>query len=169
MSLAIFFSFYGKVSGADLTYTSQICPCLELSISRQPLSVRKPISRKEKTEENFSLFSYQQLNSKYPARIQISISITVQKVFSRNIVINIPIATKNSANPATRFIYVPRFKHFLYFQFMQAFCSYACPFLSASASLSISFTSFSVTVFSPLDLKRSITSGTISRIFVIVS
>ena len=36
MSLAIFFSFYGKVSGADLTYTSQICPCLELSISRQP-------------------------------------------------------------------------------------------------------------------------------------
>ena len=37
MSLAIFFSFYGKVSGADLTYTSQICPCLELSISRQPL------------------------------------------------------------------------------------------------------------------------------------
>lgn len=63
----------------------------------------------------------------------------------------------------------PRFKHFLYFQFMQAFCSYACPFLSASASLSISFTSFSVTVFSPLELKRSITSGTISRIFVIVS
>lgn len=28
---------------------------------------------------------------------------------------------------------------------------------------------FSVTVFSPLELKRSITSGTISRIFVIVS
>ena len=111
---------------------------------------------KRKNRENFSLFSYQQLNSKYPARIQISISITVQKVFSRNIVINIPIATKNSANPATRFIYVPRFKHFLYFQFMQAFCSYACPFLSASASLSISFTSFSVTVFSPLELKLSL-------------
>ena len=126
-------------------------------------------TKRKKNRENFSLFSYQQLNSKYPARIQISISITVQKVFSRNIVINIPIATKNSANPATRFIYVPRFKHFLYFQFMQAFCSYACPFLSASASLSISFTSFSVTVFSPLELKRSITSGTISRIFVIVS
>ena len=38
MSLAIFFSFYEKVSGADLTHVSQICPCLELSISRQPLS-----------------------------------------------------------------------------------------------------------------------------------
>ena len=37
MSLAIFFSFYGKVLGADLTHASQICPCLELSISRQPL------------------------------------------------------------------------------------------------------------------------------------
>ena len=36
MSLAIFFSFYGKVSGADLTHASQIRPCLELSISRQP-------------------------------------------------------------------------------------------------------------------------------------
>ena len=32
MSLAIFFSFYGKISGADLTHASQICPCLELSI-----------------------------------------------------------------------------------------------------------------------------------------
>ena len=31
------FSFYGKISGADLTHASQICPCLELSISRQPL------------------------------------------------------------------------------------------------------------------------------------
>ena len=31
MSLAIFFSFYGKVSGAGLTHASQICPCLELS------------------------------------------------------------------------------------------------------------------------------------------
>ncbi len=37
LSLAIFFSFYEKVSGADLTHVSQICPCLELSISRQPL------------------------------------------------------------------------------------------------------------------------------------
>ena len=36
LSLAIFFSFYEKVSGADLTHVSQICPCLELSISRQP-------------------------------------------------------------------------------------------------------------------------------------
>ena len=36
MSLAIFFSFYRKASGADLAHTSQICPCLELSISRQP-------------------------------------------------------------------------------------------------------------------------------------
>jgi len=38
LSLAIFFSFYGKVSGADLTHASQIRPCLELSISRQPPS-----------------------------------------------------------------------------------------------------------------------------------
>ena len=36
LSLAIFFFFYRKVSGADLTHVSQICPCLELSISRQP-------------------------------------------------------------------------------------------------------------------------------------
>ncbi|EEA82152.1 hypothetical protein CLONEX_01956 [[Clostridium] nexile DSM 1787] len=36
MSLAIFFSFYGKISGAALTHASQSCPCLELSISRQP-------------------------------------------------------------------------------------------------------------------------------------
>ena len=39
MSLAIFFFFYRKVSGADLTHVSQICPCLELSISRQPLLI----------------------------------------------------------------------------------------------------------------------------------
>ena len=38
LSLAIFFSLYGKASGADLTHASQICPFLELSISRQPLS-----------------------------------------------------------------------------------------------------------------------------------
>ena len=36
LSLAIFFSFYKKASGADLTHANQICPCLELSISRQP-------------------------------------------------------------------------------------------------------------------------------------
>ena len=30
------FSFYGKILGADLTHMNQICPCLELSISRQP-------------------------------------------------------------------------------------------------------------------------------------
>ena len=37
MSLAIFFSFYGKVSGAGLTHASQICPCLELSFPDSPM------------------------------------------------------------------------------------------------------------------------------------
>ena len=37
MSLAIFFSFYGKVSGAGLTHASQICPCLELSFPDSPI------------------------------------------------------------------------------------------------------------------------------------
>ena len=34
----LFLLFMKKVSGSDLTHVSQICPCLELSISRQPLS-----------------------------------------------------------------------------------------------------------------------------------
>ena len=39
MSLAIFFSFYGKVSGAGLTHASQICPCLELSFPDSPFLI----------------------------------------------------------------------------------------------------------------------------------
>ena len=33
----LFLFLWKKILGADLTRMSQICPCLELSISRQPL------------------------------------------------------------------------------------------------------------------------------------
>lgn len=35
------FSFLGKISGTDVTRMSHICPCLGLSISRQPLHMKK--------------------------------------------------------------------------------------------------------------------------------
>ncbi len=37
------FSFLGKISGTDVTRMSHICPCLGLSISRQPHLAQKPL------------------------------------------------------------------------------------------------------------------------------
>ncbi len=84
-----------------------------------------------------------------------------QNVFDKIIIIIIPIAIKNNANPITLFM-IPSPNTFLGIL-------YAVYYLFDSASSKISTTSSSVIFFSLRDPKRSSTSGTISRIFVIVS
>lgn len=74
----------------------------------------------------------------------------------------IPAATQNNANPTILFTDT----HLLFVHYMYAASKNSGYF---SASSRILFTSSSVTLSSFLDVKRSITSGTISKSLVIVS
>ena len=78
-SSQLFFSFYGKVSGADVTHASQIRPCLELPISRQPYGrisgdpvCRSLVIRREPMEESILELVHQYVASLLEKRKKVS-------------------------------------------------------------------------------------------------
>ena len=109
----------------------------------------------------FLCIYYYPQNKLYPTMRHIKINTRPTKTFGSISIISIPTAIKNNANPITFFIAL---LHVVYPLFI------ICLILpNYSASFNISATSFSITFSSFLEENRSTTSGTISKIFVIVS
>lgn len=113
-------------------------------------------------------FCVQQQNSRYPIIRQMIVRMTPQIRFGSSIMMNIPIAIQNRANPHSFFTLPLPGTFFLYLYAANHKCIPDQSWFSSSESR-ISMTSFSVIRSSFVDEKRSTISGTISRIFVTVS
>lgn len=118
------------------------------------------------------IFMPQQQNSLYPATSSRIVIITPQTRFGSSIMINIPIAVQNIANPQTFFI-LPLPKSLLIHHMLCVFILFGLSqtdLLSYSSSESrMSITSSSVIRSSFFAVNRSTTSGTRSRSLVTVS
>ena len=136
----------GKFWGQMQLIRVTSAPYLELSISRQPH------------------FLFQQQNNTYPSSRHMIIIATSRNVLESIITSSMPTAIQNNANPMTLFIFHTQI-HFLLYS-MHFFLTYSCSFSPFSR---ISTTSSSVIFLSFPEENLSITSGTISRIFVMVS
>lgn len=108
------------------------------------------------------LFDFQQQNRQYPTATHRIIHKIWQNKPGMTSARSIPAAIQNNANPTILFTDT----HLLFVHYMYTATKNVCYF---SASSRILFTSSSVTLSSFRDVKRSITSGTISSSFVIVS
>lgn len=111
----------------------------------------------------------QQQNSLYPSMRKMIVNMTPHTRFGSSIMINIPIAVQNNAKPHTFFMAsLPNEGGLTYLMHVRERI-FRVIYLSSSSESRISITSFSVIRSSLPAVKRSITSGTISRILVIVS